>query len=65
MNEMKITKAVSIFTHIDSPDYTDEEKALAIHIVLEMPTHNGITKDQILNVTKWLWNLEWEAKEEA
>lgn len=49
-----------IFEQIKSERYTDEEKLLAIHEVIEMPTHNGITKDTILNALKWLWNYAIE-----
>ena len=63
MKPMRISKACVIFNHMDSPEYSDEEKALAIKMVLEMPTHNGITKDQILNATRWLWEQCWQIEE--
>jgi hypothetical protein len=55
--EMQIGKAVAIFMQIESDKYTEEEKALAIHEVLKMPTHNGITKDMVLKVTKYLLQI--------
>lgn len=57
---MNVGKACAIFEQIKSERYTDEEKLLAIHEVIEMPTHNWITKDTILNALKWLWNYAIE-----
>ena len=57
---MNVGKACAIFEQIKSERYTDEEKLLAIHEVIEMPTNNGITKDTILNALKWLWNYAIE-----
>lgn len=53
---MNIGKANAVFEQIQSERYTDEEKLVAIEMVLDMPTHNGITKDTILNAFKWLYN---------
>lgn len=39
-----MSNAVIIFTNINSNDFTDEEKAFAIHQVLNMATHNAIKK---------------------
>ncbi|MPM95040.1 hypothetical protein SDC9_142191 [bioreactor metagenome] len=60
MSKMTIGKACAIFMQIDSKDYTDEEKAIAIHEVMNMPTHMGITKDAMLAVIKYLWNEKYE-----
>lgn len=57
---MNIGKACAIFEQIESERYTDEEKLLAIREVIEMPTHNGVTKDTILNAFRWLWNYAIE-----
>lgn len=53
-------KAMAIFMQINSEEYTDDEKALAIYIVMEMATHMSITKDMMLDVIKWLWNKSFE-----
>lgn len=53
-------KAMAIFMQINSEEYTDNEKALAVHIVMEMATHMSITKDMMLEVIKWLWNKSFE-----
>ena len=41
-------------------EFTDEEKAEAIYLVMNMATHNFITKADFLNVIKWLWNRFYE-----
>ena len=50
---MNIGKACAIFEQIDSNKYTDAEKLEAVREVVEMPTHNGITKDKMLAVLRW------------
>ena len=45
---MNIGKACGIFKQIESDKYTDIEKTIAIDSVLNMETHNGVTKDEIL-----------------
>ena len=62
---MKISKACAIVENIDSLDFTDLEKGEAIYEVLQMPTHNSITKGKMLNVIKWLFDkvFEWEETE--
>lgn len=57
---MGLRRNCDIFCNIESTEYTDMEKAYAIHDVLKMPTHNGITKDEILKVTKYLFDLAYE-----
>jgi len=51
---MNIGKATSIFKNITSEEFTVTEKLQAIRKVLNMPTHNGISKEQILNALDWL-----------
>lgn len=57
---MNIGLAARIFLDIESDEYTIFQKAQAIRMVLNMPTHNGFTKDKILEVTEWLWNQVFE-----
>jgi len=57
---MNIGKACAIFLNIDSPDYTVEEKGTAIMQVVQMPTHNGMTKTAMLKVIWWLLNLAFD-----
>ena len=60
---MNIGKAVAIFENIDSSEFSDDEKAEAIWLVLNMPTHNSITKDNILKAFKWLFLQFYDVEE--
>lgn len=62
---MGLGKSCAIFFNIDSKEYTDMEKAYAIRDVLNMATHNGITKDEILKVAKYLFDLAYEEVQET
>ena len=53
---MKLGKANTIFKHIDQDAYDEQDKLQAIKEVLAMPTHNGITKDEILAAFRWLFD---------
>lgn len=55
--DMNIGKACAIFEQIESDKYTEQDKLQAIKEVIAMPTHNGITKDEILKAFRWLFNL--------
>lgn len=57
---MRIGEAYSIFEYIDSDKYTAEEKGLAIRTVLDMETHNSITKLMLMKVLGWLWSEHFE-----
>ena len=59
---MNIGKATAIFQHIRNEKYSEDEKLVAIKKTLDMPTHNGITKDEILDAFRWMW--EYCTKEE-
>lgn len=56
---MNIVVAISIFEDIESEGYTEEQKAIAIRKVLDMPTKNSITKDHICKVLDWLWKQNY------
>lgn len=60
---MNIGKACAIFDQIQSDKFTEEEKGIAIYQVLKMPTHNSITKDNILKVTQYLFDLHYDVEE--
>lgn len=64
---MKIGVACAIFQNINSKKYTEDEKLKAIKKVLEMPTHNGTTKEEIVSAFRWFWNwcIEETEKEAA
>lgn len=65
MKNMTIGTAVAIFLNIDREDIHDEEKGTAIHMVLDMPTHNSITKDKMLQVIRYLLHLAFDFEEEV
>ena len=59
---MKVSKEIQgrvmeILNDINSPDYSPEEKGEAIRLVLDLATHNGITKKQLVEWCDWLWNM--------
>lgn len=60
---MNIGRATAIFEDVNSDEYSDEEKALAIYDVIKMPTHNGVKKDSMLSVIEWLWNKCYEIED--
>lgn len=60
---MELSRAIYIFLNIESDDYTAEEKGLAIKMVMEMPTHNGINKKQILKALEWLFYQHFTVEE--
>ena len=47
----------NILQEIDSEDYTDNEKGAAIYKMLDLETHNSITKKMLLGVVKYLFEL--------
>lgn len=57
---MKFGQAYKILDNIDSDEYTVDEKALAIKKILDMATHNGVTKAVLLRALNWLWNEHYE-----
>ncbi len=60
---MNISKACAIFKNINANNISDDDKALAIYMVMNMETHNGITKAAFLEVVKWLWNRNYEIED--
>ena len=57
---MTFGEAYKILESIDSEKYTVEEKGVAIRIILDMETHNGVTKTVLLKALNWLWNEHFE-----
>ena len=45
--------------------YTIEEKGLSIRKVIDMETHNSITKGQMLKAMNWMWEQIFELKQEG
>ena len=50
-------KAMAIFRQINDDRFTVDEKREAIRIVLDMETHNSITKKDYRNAINWLFNF--------
>lgn len=62
---MELGKAVAIFKNIFNSNEGNEEKRSAIKIVLDMGTHNGISKQEFINALEWLaCNEGWISVEE-
>ncbi len=57
---MNIGTACAIFKNINADNISDDDKVLAIYTVMNMETHNAITKTDFLEVVKWLWNRSYE-----
>ena len=62
---MSIGQARAIFENLDKPNCMMECKGLAIRTILDMATHNSITKAQLLKAMDWMWNQIYEIEEET
>ena len=58
-------KARAIFDNIENASESIEEKGEAIYIVMNMETHNSVTKASMLKVIRWLWDRAFEIKTEG
>ena len=58
-------RALAIFENIENVSESIEEKGEAIHIVMNMETHNSVTKDSMLKVIRWLWDRAFEIDQGA
>ena len=50
---MTLPKAISIFVDIENEKYSITEKLESIEMVLNMPTHNSISKAEIIKAFQW------------
>ena len=57
---MKIGYARAVFEDINSDKYSECEKAMAIYRVINMETHNSVTKASMLEAIRWLWDRHFE-----
>lgn len=57
---MTIATAFALFRDIQNPGFSDLEKGRAIQVVMDAATHNSITKNDMLQVIRWLWNMVFE-----
>lgn len=63
IRRMNLGTACVIFQNIDKPDISTEEKAAAIFKVINMETHNSITKASMLKALRWLLELSFDIQE--
>lgn len=57
---MNTGRARAIFDNIENASESIEEKYLAIRMVLDLETHNSVTKASMLKVMNWMWNQSCE-----
>ena len=65
MNEVRMLskgEAYMIFNDIENSKYTNEEKVIAVYTIMNMETHNSVTKADMLNVIRWMWNSHYEVE---
>lgn len=58
-------RALAIFENIENASESIEEKGEAIHIVINMETHNSERKASMLEVIRWLWDRVFELEQEG
>ena len=63
--KMNIGKARAIFDNIENASESIEEKGEAIYIVMNMETHNAVTKASMLKVIRWLLDMAFEIDQGA
>ncbi len=61
---MSISMARTIFANLFDSKYSIEEKGTAIRTVIDMETHNSITKCQMLVCMNWMWEQIFEIQKE-
>lgn len=64
MRRMTMGDAYAIFTNIDTVELDDEVKGLAVYRIANLETHNGVTKDMMLKVIRWLLGMAFDFYEE-
>ena len=65
MNEVRMLskgEAYMIFNDIENSKYTNEEKVIVVYTIMNMETHNSVTKADMLNVIRWMWNSHYEVE---
>lgn len=63
IRRMTLGDAYIIFQNIESDKISTEEKAVAIHKIINMETHNSVTKAMMLKVIRWLLELSFDIQE--
>ena len=61
---MTLGHAIAVVKSINSPDPDADmlEKAEAIYEIMGAATLNSLTKQDLLRIIRWLWNLSFECK---
>lgn len=62
---MSLGRARAIFDDINRPGLTDIERGEAIKVVMEMETHNSVTKAAMLEVIRYLWNMIFQMEDDG
>ena len=62
---MSLGRARAIFDDINRPGLTDIERGEAIKVVMEMETHNSVTKAAMLGVIRCLWNMIFQMEDDG
>ena len=61
---MNIGEARAIFNNLYDCQRSIEDKGLAIRMVIDMETHNSVTKYQMLKALNWMWEQIFECEGE-
>ena len=61
---MTVGEARAIFDNLEGCQRPIETKGLAIKIIMDMKTHNSVTKAQLLKAMNWMWDQMFEYKRE-
>ena len=62
---MNIGMARAIYNNLNDCEQPMEVKGLAIRKIIDMETHNSITKCQMLKAMNWMWEQIFELKQEG
>lgn len=61
--KLKLCDAIVVVQNLQSEKLTDETKGLAILRILEANTLNSVTKNDMKNIIKWLFDKCYEVRE--
>ncbi len=61
--KLKLCDAIVVVQNLQSEKLTDETKGLAILRILEANTLNSVTKNDMKNIIKWLFEKCYEVRE--
>lgn len=61
--KLKLCDAIVVVQNLQSEKLADETKGLAILRILEANTLNSVTKNDMKNIIKWLFDKCYEVRE--